>query len=362
MTGIIKALQQAKFQCYAPNGAEPLVPSEPEDEKRLTSFAPFEDPKPKKNQVAVEESPPPIRQLFRYFVDGSMRTTNAGYIVDPDGRYLPIFIAQIAVAATRLDEAGIRVEEYRNRNVFFLPYTFDQANKEEAKCLVKRAASSSCWPLDLDFGCYVLKEQTEPLDADRKKVLSDMHEMEIDLIKDLADSEKVTRDDMLMIDGSLQFYRNLDRAREAFRNVVGVAKSFDLHRQVGTGKNSKQVGPLVAELKHRHRTPARKVTVARTNLAIGAWYLRLHSAKHLAGLGVDDGVVKLELFPDGATSRPSPLPTDRCNLISRHILALRHPTTPSADPRWASHLYPIHLTERYIKTRFRDERTIRAYL
>lgn len=48
---------------------------------------------------------------------------------------------------------------------------------------------------------------------------------------------------------------------------------------------------------------------------------------------------------------------------SRHM---RHrwpaPATPNSDARWASHLYPIHLTERYIKTQFRNDQSIRACL
>ena len=32
------------------------------------------------------------------------------------------------------------------------------------------------------------------------------------------------------IDGSIEFYTDMNRHQEAFRNVVGVAKSFDLHR------------------------------------------------------------------------------------------------------------------------------------
>ena len=43
------------------------------------------------------------RPLFRYFLDGSMRTTSAGHIVDTKRRFLPVFVAQIGVAATKLD-------------------------------------------------------------------------------------------------------------------------------------------------------------------------------------------------------------------------------------------------------------------
>lgn len=69
-----------------------------------------------------------------------------------------------------------------------------------------------------------------------------MHAMETDLIKELVRSRKVMRDFLLMIDGSLQFYGDLDRDKEAFRNVFGVAKSSNLNQRIGTGPNSKEVG------------------------------------------------------------------------------------------------------------------------
>ena len=246
--------------------------------------------------------------------------------------------------------------------MFFLPDTFPREDEEEAKRCVIQAVGSSRYPMDLECDCYALEERTKPMDAARKKVLASMHGMEIELIKDLAESGKLTREAMLMIDGSLQFYGNLEREREAFRNVAGVAKSFDLHQRIGSGRNLKQIGTLVAELRPQHRTPARKVCVSRTNLKIAAWYLRLHSTKNVATRGSADGVVKLEIFPEDAVSTTPRLDADRCQRISESILALRHPTTSSNDPRWASHLYPIHITERYIKTRFRSERAIKAYL
>ena len=361
MTRILEALRENGFECHAPRNADPIPPVESDPNGRL-GYLPFEEPHPGAEQVAVEEGRSDLSRLFRYFVDGSAKTTNAGYMIDSEQRYLPIYIAQIAVAATRLEKDEIKIEAYRNKNIFFLPNTFSESDFLAAKHVVVGAAQSSRWPLELELCCYEVTPDTDPLDASRKKVLERMHAMEIDLIKDLANSEKVTRENMLMIDGALQFYQDLNTAREAFRNVVGVAKSFELNQRIGRGLKGKQVGAIVAGLKHQHRTPAHKVSVPRVNHTIGAWYLRLHPANRMAGLGVDDGVIKLELFPDDGPSSQQPLSTDRCDMISRHVLALRYPTTPSVDRRWASHLYPIHLTERYIKTRFRDERAIRAYL
>ena len=361
MARILEALRQKGFECHAPRNADPIPPVESDTDGRL-GYRPFEDPRPETEQVAVEESRSDLSQLFRYFVDGSEKITNAGYIIDSEKRYLPIYIVQIAVAATQLEKGKLKIETYRNKNIFFLPNTFSNPDYREAKHIVRGAIQSSRWPLEIELRCYEVNPDTDPLDAARKKALESMHMMEIDLIMDLANSEKITRNDMLMIDGSLQFYQDLNKAKEAFRNVVGVAKSFKLHQRLGSSMRAKQIGALVAGLKHQYRTPAYEVTFPRVNFSIGTWYLRLHPAKQMAGLGVDDGVVKLELFPDGRLGSPKPLPTDRCDLISRHVLALRHPTTPSVDRRWASHLYPIHLTERYIKTRFRDERAISACL
>ena len=78
--------------------------------------------------------------------------------------------------------------------------------------------------------------------------------------------------------------------------------------------------------------------------------------------GYPDGVVKIEVFPDDPSHDSPTMDAARCNRISEHVLALRAPATPNIDARWASHLYPVHLTERYIKTQFRSDRTIRACL
>lgn len=357
MAGILKALKDNGFQCYAPNATDELVNVDDERAGRRPGYQPFETPRPKDQQLEVPDSPLGRQPLFRYFLDGSMRTTNAGHIVDTKHRFLPIFIAQIGVAATRLDDnAKIVVETYNNRDILFLPETFPPGDIRKARNLVRQAAHTSRLSLDLDLEPYEIEDKRAPIDGARKKVLSSMHTMEIDLIADLADSGKVTRDSLLMIDGSLQFYKNLERAKEAFHNVVGVAKSFDLNQSIGKG----QVGTLVATLKPRHRTPARKI--GHRNLTIGAWYLRLHSEKAHTSLASTDGVVKIEVFPEAATGKEPLLEAARCTLISKDVLALRHPTTPWTDSRWASHLYPIHVTEDYIKTRFRSELSIRACL
>ena len=82
----------------------------------------------------------------------------------------------------------------------------------------------------------------------------------------------------------------------------------------------------------------------------------------MPSLEYPDGVVKIEVFPDDPSHDSPTMDAARCNRISEHVLALRAPATPNNDARWASHLYPVHLTEQYIKTQFRNDRSIRACL
>ena len=359
MAGIIQRLRNSGFQCVGPSESDQPLIFDLEEDRRPT-YRPFETPRPTTEQIDVADVAPESGCLFRFFLDGSMRTTGAGHVVDTKQRYLPIFIAQIGVAATRLEGTKIALEQHSDRNVLLLPDTFSDENTKTARREVERAAFGSHFRFDVQLEVYPFESDVKPIDSARKRILAKMHGMEIDLIKRFSESGKVTRDGLLMIDGSLQFYDNLDRQREAFRNVVGVAKSFDVHQRVGTGSNARAIGTIVAQLRHRHRTPARKIEVR--NLSVGAWYLRLHTPKPIAGLGITDGVVKIEAFPDNPTAAESALDANRCNVISTNVLSLRHPTTPWNDSRWASHLYPIHMTERYIKTRFKNDRTMRAIL
>ena len=359
MAGIIQRLRDSGFQCIGPSESDAPLAFETEDGRR-PAYRPFETPRPPNEQIEVHDIPPERGCLFRYFLDASMKTTGAGHVVDTKRRYLPIFIAQIGVAATRLDGAKIAIERYSDQNILFLPDTFSDEDTKTARHEVARAAYGSRFRFDLELDVYPIKSDTDPIDSARERSLSRMHGMEIRLITQFSESGSVTRDALLMIDGSLQFYENLDRQREAFRNVVGVAKSFDVHQRVGTGSNAREVGVIVAHLKHRHRTAARKIE--HRNLSIGAWYLRLHSPKPISGLGVTDGVVKIEIFPDNPTGTEPALDANRCNVISENVLSLRHPTTPWNDSRWASHLYPIHVTERYIRTRFKSDRTMMSML
>ena len=364
MTGILAALREGKFICYAPAGVEDVdlsfVPDDRDGKPPRGKF--LETPRPGRRFLPVSGLADDDPLLFRFFIDGSQRITNAGYVVDTKKRYLPLVIAQIGVATTELKESQLRLRHYDSSNTLFFPDSFspeDLAGAEAAAC---KAAKSSRLPLDLSFDRYEVDDTDSrpPVDRARARVLHKMHRMEVDRIVSLAKAGDISREALLLIDGSIEFYFDMDRHKEAFRNVVGVAKSFDLHRPYQSGSGAERVGSLVSRLPAGHRTPARGTP--HRNLTIASWYLRLQGRSRMASLEYPDGVVKIEVFPDNPSHDSPTMDAARCDRISEHVLALRAPATPNTDARWASHLYPVHLTERYIKTQFRSDRTIRACL
>lgn len=366
VTGILSALRSGKFQCYGPAGVAGDGDDHPVAREETAPGPPrgkfIETPRPSEPFIPVPQVAADDPLLFRFFIDGSERVTAAGFVIDPKKRYLPLLIAQVAVATTELQAACLTIKHYDSRNTFFFPDSFAEEDLAEAKRVVCAAAKSSRLPLDLDFDKYQVDEDKTPMDRARAKVLQKMHYMEIQRIADLARGGEISRDSLLLIDGSIEFYSDMDRHQEAFRNVVGVAKSFDLHRRYHSkGKDAERVGALISRLQPKKRTPA--LGTQHRNLTIASWYLRLQGGhRRIPGLDPQDGVIKIEVFPDAPGDDTPTIDAARCDRLSKHILALRAPATPNTDARWASNLYPVYLTERYIKTRFRSHHSIRACL
>lgn len=364
MTGILSALRQDNFTCYGPASVEDIdLSSVPDDRDTRPPRGKFlEIPRPRERFLPVPAIADNDPLLFRFFIDGSQRITNAGYIVDTKNRYLPLLIAQIGVATTELRDSRLRVKQYDATNTLLFPDSFSAEDLAAAKTVACRAAKTSRLPLDLSFDLYEVDETEDrsPVDRARARVLQKLHSMEVERIVKLAKAGEISRNALLLIDGSIEFYVDMDRHKEAFRNVVGVAKSFDLHRPYLSGSGAERVGAVISRLPPGRRTPARG-TLHR-NLTIASWYLRLHGRSRMASLEYSDGVVKIEVFPDEPSTDSPAMDASRCNRLSEHVLALRAPATPNTDARWASHLYPVHLTERYIKTQFRKDQSIRACL
>ncbi len=67
------------------------------------------------------------------------------------------------------------------------------------------------------------------------------------------------------------------------------------------------------------------------------------------------GILKIEVFAVDVSERENGLESDRVDNISRFLLSERNVTPYGADDRWSTHLYPIYLTEMYIKSNFMSD-------
>lgn len=370
MAGVLKALVDLNIKCCGPQvGSNPLEDDSKEiPGKRPLGFTPFEEPKHRNSQIQIQDPEPHAKSLFRFFLDGSMRTMRAGHILIPGGRWRPIFLAQIGVAVTKLDGVHVgqlSITHYESKSLLICPEDFDASDAKDISERIKAAGKASGHPIELSADFYTVESTRDPMDCARQKILESMQQMEVDVICNMAAEDgQLRRDRLLMIDGSLQFHEKVLKNREAFQNVVGVSKTFDLNAPLGKSGRAARVANMIFGLGPGYRTPAYKIEHDRPGFpTIGAWFLRLRNPIGSSSIGAEEGVVKLEIFPAHSSSGDQkPIPVDRCDTISQQVLLLRHPASPQTDARWANHLYPIHMTERYVKSRFRSEVTMRGYL
>ena len=73
----------------------------------------------------------------------------------------------------------------------------------------------------------------------------------------------------------------------------------------------------------------------------------MHTFNH----GPFDGIVKVEKLLMGE-ERDVGLNSDEVDDISAWIINERNPACYGKDSRWANHIYPVYLTENYIKSKY----------
>ena len=307
-----------------------------------------DNPKKRKIQLHLDGATSP---LFSYFLDGSRRTYKIVDFGSTDGKFLPIVAGQIGAAVCHRQHKKLKPYSLKRANVLAIPDRMDvelETISEEIAGIVQHHLSINS----------VLQYKTKK-HVDRPfenfaiaKIQTTMMTMEVELIREMVNSNKLATNQMLMIDGSLQFSGVKDE-HIIFQNVVGVSKSFNPNLQGILKSKNREIGNYLTDLKFGERTAVYVYEVegkknARTK--IGAWYLRIRPKKRLKK--PLDGVIKIEKIATQHHEQEDGFDTDTVNEISRSILLERNVTCYGNDDRWANHLYPIYLTELYLKNSF----------
>lgn len=306
------------------------------------------------------------KPLFKFFLDGSRRT----YKVDDvayNNRIYPIIAGQIGVGCcVRENPDSFKSFALENYLALALPECANKDNQPNELFFNSLTAKINDLP-NLKKRNVTLKNilpyEDRRLAEDEKyenkgiaKIQDEMIESEIRLVAKLTRERKLGFDSYLIKDGSLQYQsskgedlRDLAAIKSNYRCVVGVSKSFN--PELCLDRNNRSIAKKIADLKLFHRTPAFKYSTERSRgVEFSVWYLRIRGINRT--ISPFDGVLKIEKILVTENEIQKGLDSDEIDLISANLINESFPTCYGADNRWANHLYPIFLTETFIKSKY----------
>ena len=316
------------------------------DAGEITAFA--EVPEPNIGDI-YRATPPLFRQekhLFKFFIDGSIRNYFLATGIEGT-RSFPIELAQIgATVVEREDDGQIKVHSHKQRVLLLLPKQ-NQGVSDTLWMQLRKVSKPEFFELvDFTLPDPLSDAKKDPRDKAGAKARSEMHKLEIELIKS-TDAFR-NQDTWLILDGSVKFIEEDiwdSWKRKPSPYLIGVAKSFRKDAMFQFGRRSRQrkdITGILAGLPHAHRTVAFNADGGK----IAFWYVRLREQRELDYPLM--GVVKVEIPRPDLT----PVPSELAELISRVLVAERNVTPYGLDRRWHCSLYPIHIAEQVIKSRF----------
>ncbi len=282
--------------------------------------------------------------LFRFFIDGSIRTYFLGTGIEGT-RSFPIELSQIGSAVIRREDDGQLSVLFQKQRILLLLPKQNEGISDTLWNQIRGVPKPDYFEvIDFTLPDPLGDAKKDPRDKAGAKARSEMHKMEIELIKS-TDSLR-NENSWLILDGAVKFVEeDIWESWKETPYLIGVAKCFRKDPIFLFGRKrteKKDITSLLAGLPHAYRT----VAFSSSDEKVAFWYVRLREQKDLDYPLM--GVVKVE-FP-----RPDkkPISTELADLISRALVAERNVTPYGLDRRWHCSLYPIHIAEQVIKNRF----------
>jgi hypothetical protein len=305
--------------------------------------------------------------LFHFFLDGSRRTYKVDDI-EINRNVYPIIAGQIGVACCqRHSPDKFKCAEFERKLVLSLPNVANAEPSIKAELFFNKLKDkvnnlSTLTKREIQFEkilSYNSKEQKEDTKFEHLEIATiqdEMIETEKKIVASLYDKGFINANKYLIKDGSLQYkpmktgdFKELIKIKNHYKSVVGVSKMFN--PELCKDKDGKSNADKIAELGHFHRTPAYKYKseiVGNVHFAI--WYVRIREKEHSASPFA--GVLKIEKILITDEEIENGLDSQEVDLITANIINERNPVCYGKDDRWANHLYPIYLTETFIKSKY----------
>ncbi len=132
--------------------------------------------------------------------------------------------------------------------------------------------------------------------------------------------------------------------------VLGVSKNFN--PEVCVDINGKPNPGFIADLPLYHRTPVACFKnpdwFGDTEFAV--WYVRIRDKQRTRT--PFDGIIKVEKILVTQEETDDGIDSTLVDQLSAYLINERNPVCYGSDLRWANHLYPIYLTETYVKSKY----------
>jgi len=343
------------------------VPSFDYDDNKDITWEQIGESVTQKKAVDLTEEAKQIAEcqpLFSYFLDGSRRVFKVDDIAYKN-QVFPVIAGQIGIGCCSRIDKEMRQVRFNRRLAIALPKIASQDDwnmKKFFTSLLKKVNTDEGLRRRLieftDILPYSYKrDEDEKLENKAVAVIQDlMVEKEKEMVAYLASQNLLTQDKYLLKDGSLEYRvidmksaRDLRNFKNNYRWVVGASKSFNPENcKDHTGKNNSN---LIADLKPFHRTPVSMYSSPRIgNMKFAVWYVRIRDKAHTNN--AFDGILKLEKILVSDYDIENGMDTEEVNLITANIINERNPVCYGADFRWANHLYPVYVTETYVKSQY----------
>ena len=326
-----------------------------------------EDPKKPVNLAGLAKEIVGQPPLISLFLDGSRHV----YKVDDisyNKKVYPVIAGQIGIGCCRRTNKTLKPELFYRRLVIALPkVSYHDGWGEEAYFASKIAKinnSPELKRLKIEFDRILTYR--EPDEKGKGKLedngISEIQDYmmisEKQMVAELAKAGKLNYENYLLKDGSLEYTEDvrrtkntysLEKIKHNYRWVIGVSKSFNPESLLD--HKGKPNANYIADLPLYHRTPAALYENREFlgDVKFAVWYIRLRDKRQTRT--PFDGVVKVEkiLMPEEETKG---LDSEEIDQLSANIINERNPTCYGTDRRWANHLYPVYLTEAFIKSRY----------
>lgn len=311
----------------------------------------------------------PNNQILSYFMDGSRRVFKVDDIAySQSGNrsvIYPVIAGQIGVGCCRRVGKSVTPVKYKREFVLSMPDVADANGKSGFWPATAKKLSEECNELKrlrIEFSNILpyktLKKDEKFEDRATACVQDRMIECEKKLVAELVRESKLNQDNYLVKDGSLEYRpAKEDKADkkmyQTFKNnynwVIGASKNFN--PEVCADINGKPNPGFIADLPLYHRTPVSEYENPMLgDIKFAIWYIRLREKTQTRT--PFDGVLKVEKILVTKEENEYGIDSQLVDTLSAYLINERNPVCYGADLRWANHIYPIYLTESYVKSRY----------